>query len=222
MLRAMRKGLSIPLLMVQLRNLRQRESADVVDFVCENDVIRALQIKAELSRLAAIIAKRRPGRILEIGTARGGTLCLLSRLAAPEATIISVDLPGGRFGGGYAPFYIPIFKMFRHRSQRLHLIRGDSHSSHVHSAVRGVLGSEALDLLFIDGDHSYAGVKQDFDDYMPMVKQGGLVALHDIAEHADPMCQVGRFWSDLKSRYRTEEIIEDPKQGWAGIGVVYI
>jgi hypothetical protein len=38
---------------------------------------------------------------LEIGTARGGTLFFLTRLASPHATIVSVDLPGGPFGGGY-------------------------------------------------------------------------------------------------------------------------
>lgn len=35
------------------------------------------------------------------------------------------------------------------------------------------------DLLFIDGDHSYEGAKQDFDLYFPIVKEGGLVVFHD-------------------------------------------
>jgi predicted O-methyltransferase YrrM len=37
-----------------------------------------------------------------------------------------------------------------------------------------------LDFLFIDGDHTYEGVKQDFEMYTPLVRKGGLVAMHDI------------------------------------------
>lgn len=36
-----------------------------------------------------------------------------------------------------------------------------------------------IDLLFIDGDHSYEGVKRDFDLFAPRVRQFGLVVFHD-------------------------------------------
>lgn len=36
-----------------------------------------------------------------------------------------------------------------------------------------------INLLFIDGDHSYNGVKQDFNDWFPFVKAGGIIFLHD-------------------------------------------
>jgi predicted O-methyltransferase YrrM len=42
-------------------------------------------------------------------------------------------------------------------------------------------GSEG-DFLFIDGDHTYQGVKQDFQMYSPLVKKGGIVAFHDIVK----------------------------------------
>ena len=45
--------------------------------------------------------KRKPRFLLEIGTARGGTLFLFTRVSSSDALIISVDLPGGLFGGGY-------------------------------------------------------------------------------------------------------------------------
>jgi hypothetical protein len=34
-------------------------------------------------------------------------------------------------------------------------------------------------LLWIDGDHTYAGVKEDFQRFSPFVSSGGIVALHD-------------------------------------------
>lgn len=38
---------------------------------------------------------------------------------------------------------------------------------------------EEIDLLFIDGDHSYAGVQEDLEAWLPKVKEGGIVVFHD-------------------------------------------
>lgn len=38
---------------------------------------------------------------------------------------------------------------------------------------------EPIDILFIDGDHSYASVKNDFEMFYPFVKEQGLVIFHD-------------------------------------------
>ncbi len=59
------------------------------------------QVIFEITKLLEILKDLKPKTILEIGTARGGTLFLFTRIADPEAIIISVDLPGGKFGGGY-------------------------------------------------------------------------------------------------------------------------
>lgn len=40
--------------------------------------------------------------------------------------------------------------------------------------------SDAIDLLFIDGDHDYEGVLRDFNEWSPFVKAGGLIAFHDV------------------------------------------
>jgi len=215
------KAFTVPSLLWRLRTTPDQPQ-DLVDFVFDSKLICPLQVREELLVLADIVGKLRPKVVLEIGTARGGTLCVLSRLADPNATIVSVDLPSGQFGGGYKWFHIPIFKRFPRRGQKLHLLRGDSHGPEMLRAVREVLGQRTLDLLFIDGDHSYDGVKQDFEKYMPLVTQGGMVVLHDIAPHVLESCQVARFWNELKTRYKTQEIIENQQQGWAGIGLVYV
>jgi len=41
------------------------------------------------------------------------------------------------------------------------------------------VGNESLDLVYIDGDHSYAAVKNDVIAWMPKVKVGGVIAGHD-------------------------------------------
>lgn len=39
--------------------------------------------------------------------------------------------------------------------------------------------NESFDFVFIDGDHTYDAVFQDFEMYLPKVKKGGLVFMHD-------------------------------------------
>lgn len=37
-----------------------------------------------------------------------------------------------------------------------------------------------IDILFIDGNHTYEGCKADYVKYEPFVKQGGLILMHDV------------------------------------------
>jgi hypothetical protein len=61
--------------------------------------ITSWQKKAEIVSLLRFLEQSPPKRIAEIGTATGGTLFMLTQVAAPDATIVSVDLPGGKLGG---------------------------------------------------------------------------------------------------------------------------
>lgn len=202
-------------------NLRfQQGTRQIVDFVLSNPLIRPLQVPSELHRFAEIVASIRPRKVLEIGTFQGGTLCMFARLSAPRATIISIDLPGGKFGGGQTQLRSLLYHMFGKVFQCMHLIRGDSHSKEVSAKVKNI--SHCLDILFIDGDHAYEGVKHDFLSYSPLVRSGGIIAFHDIAEHTpETGCEVFRFWNEVKTSYRHEEIIENQNQGW-GIGILYL
>lgn len=195
----------------------------VVSFVLGNYFFTAWQVADELTALGEILATLRPRCALEIGTARGGTLLFLTKLASPRATIISVDLPEGRFGGGYTSTRAWFYKRFARRGQRLELLRGDSHTSDVLERAGTVLGGQALDYLFIDGDHSYEGVKCDFGMYGPKVRKGGLIAVHDIVDGApEKVGGVPRFWREIKSQYRHTEIIKNRDQDSCGIGVLYV
>jgi predicted O-methyltransferase YrrM len=59
------------------------------------------------------------------------------------------------------------------------------------------------DLAMLDADHSYEGIRKDFELYSPLVKPGGLVIFHDIADderlHLQG-CFVDVFWKDLKTK----------------------
>ncbi|ADV64753.1 O-methyltransferase-like protein [Desulfurococcus mucosus DSM 2162] len=157
---------------------------DALDYVLSEKtvakMIRPMQVREEITALLSLLESVKPRTILEIGTARGGTLFLFSRIASDDALIISVDLPGGLFGGGYPYLKTFLYRCFARTKQKIVLLREDSHSEETLSKVRKHLNGRGVDSLFIDGDHSYEGVKRDFEMYSPLVKKGGIIAFHDI------------------------------------------
>lgn len=184
--------------------------------------IKPAQVQGEILKLLEILKDRKPQAVLEIGTGSGGTLHSFARISSPAATLISVDLPGGFFGGGYRKCKIPFYRSFAEPHQKIHLLRADSHEQDTVDKVGKILDNSKLDLLFIDGDHTYEGVKRDFEIYSKFVKKGGIVAFHDIVPHAPATgCRVHDFWKEIRRAFRTEEFVEDWDQGRGGIGVVY-
>jgi predicted O-methyltransferase YrrM len=216
---------------------RQADGAQDVDQILDlaygfnafGVTIRPSQSRWEFRQLLENVAEIRPRRMLEIGTANGGSLFAFMRVCAPDAHVISVDLPHGKFGGGYPIWKVPIYKSFGERGQRLDLLRGDSHSPETLASVKSLLGGETLDFLFIDGDHSYEGVRHDFESYRSLVRPGGLIAFHDIApphagvskEMYDPG-DVPQFWTELKAQYGGQEFVDPSGHGCFGIGIIAV
>jgi predicted O-methyltransferase YrrM len=187
-----------------------------------SQAVYSMQRKPEIAELLRRAADLRPRVVVEIGTASGGTLFLLTRVAAPDALLVSLDLPGGRFGGGYQAWRKPIYRSFAAPGQRIVLLRGSSHDPAMAERLRRQLGGRAIDFLFIDGDHSYDGVRADFETYAPLVRPGGLIAFHDIVpDPKQPDMQVERFWREVSARYPSAALVENPSQQHGyGIGLL--
>ena len=185
--------------------------------------ISPAQVREEIIELLKILAKHKPMFLLEIGTARGGTFFLFTRVATPDATLVSVDLHLGPLGGGYLEQKVRYYKSFALPSQKIHLLRMNSHEETTLRAIRRILDGNSLDFFFIDGDPTYEGVRKDFEMYGRLVKRGGIIALHDICPHPpETGCEVNRFWDGIKQVYQHGAIVKNCKQGWAGIGVIYV
>lgn len=183
--------------------------------------IRPYQNESEIRQLLDLLARKKPQRILEIGTANGGTLFLFCRIADPNAVIVSVDLPGGWFGGGYPWWKRFLYHAFAGAGQTLHLLRADSHNEKTFEAVQTIVGAKGFDCIFIDGDHTYDGVSHDYEQYRTLLADEGLIGFHDIVPNrSDPDCQVPKFWQQLRSTGQTLEFIQDHSQEGAGIGVI--
>lgn len=204
--------------------------SELVRLVARPDVpgreqIFSIQNPVELVQFIARVGDLKPRRLLEIGTANGGTLYLLCRVADPSARILSVDLPGGRWGGGYSRLQIPFYRRFARNQQQVVLIRGDSHAPDTVKEVQASIGpQEKLDVVLVDGDHSYDGVRSDFESYWPLLRSGGLMAFHDIAVTTDDQglpLGVAEFWSEVKYQGRFEEIVDESQGASFGFGLLW-
>lgn len=73
--------------------------------------------------------------------------------------------------------------------------------------------------IHIDGDHSYQGVKFDFETFWPQLIKGGFAAIHDIGSPDKDGNIYGTrdYWQEIKKQIgsSTIEIMEDP-----GVGII--
>jgi cephalosporin hydroxylase len=181
---------------------------------------QAVQRTWELMSLIGLVKSLRPKIVMEIGSRHGGTLFCWPHVVAGDALIISVDLPGGEFGGGYAEEDVRKFEGYLKSGQTLKCLRQDSHSPATLNQIIALLDGRKIDFLFIDGDHTYEGVRADFELYAPLVRLGGLIAFHDINANPDmPAMQVHRFWAEIKNKYQRYEFIDQNKTGQYGMGI---
>jgi predicted O-methyltransferase YrrM len=182
---------------------------------------KAIQKVSEFAEFIKFLRGRKLETILEIGTAQGGNFWMLCNVASPTCTLISLDLPpDARISGG-TKVAINLAPHCRH-SQLIHQILGDSHQSEVCEKVESILAGRKLDLLFIDGDHTYDGVRKDYEMYAPLVAEGGLIAFHDIVHTEWANCNVDRFWRELTINKDCQriEMIDPSGPAMGGIGVL--
>jgi cephalosporin hydroxylase len=227
--RGFRNNIRILLMPFTLRALRGAATSlttveSIVDFAFtfQHGGVRftPFQVREEITQFLKLLSQHPPVTILEVGTEKGGTFFLLARVAAPNALLLSLDLPAGD-GNSYPPWREPLYRGFAREEQHIELVRKDSHDPRTVERVKDLLAGRPLDLLFIDGDHSYDGVKKDYEMYSPLVARGGAIAFHDIVDGEEAnVGGVPRLWRELKQTRQHLEFVKSWQQGGWGIGVL--
>lgn len=167
------KALSVFSLYTQLQNHQPKSPEQLVDFVLGQELIAPNQIRSELLEFAKLVAKNPPRTIIEVGSLFGGTLCMFARLAAPDAIIISVDWHDVPGSDRYYVLRKQLFRLFPVNNQKLHILNANSQVPETRKRVEEILAGRPVDILFIDADHSYAGVRADYENFASFVRPGG-------------------------------------------------
>jgi predicted O-methyltransferase YrrM len=170
----------------------------------------ALQKYDELaSLLEYCIYELKPESVLEIGCDAGGTLYAWSQLPTVKK-IVGITLQGAAYSTGRA--------LTAHGAT---IIVGDSHSGQSRSEAAYHMPPGGYDMLFLDGDHTYEGVKNDLLSYEGMVRKGGAIVMQDICVHPkNPEVEVHRVWAEYSREYPHREFIRAADTSWGGIGVL--
>lgn len=102
---------------------------------------------------------------LEVGVDKGKSLSVARMVAKHGVTVCGVDLRPN-----------PEIKDTIH-------FQGDS------AEIAGMWQGGKIDVLFIDGDHSYEGCKADIDAWYPYMRKGGVMLFHDADETSPGVVQ---------------------------------
>lgn len=191
----------------------------------ERNGVIVLQYFRELYAFWEVVRNMAPiNLVLEIGLYQGGVFALLDTIIAKSATFIGID--NGINDPDISPLILKavITELQKSRPDTF-LIQGDSHSRETIETFLKYSRGRPIDVLFIDGDHTYDGVKADFENYGIYIRPGGIIAFHDISTNKGPgtaghrIVEVPRFWNEIKEFWPHDEFLGEGST--MGIGVLY-
>ena len=166
--------------------------------------------------LFALFSLVRPRRYVEIGTERGMSFfaaCQAAETLRRGTQCVAID---SWMGDEHAGFYgKEIFEEFT----ALLNLRRPANAYFIRSYFSQALpcfDEGSIDLLHIDGLHTYETVKADFESWLPKMSARGTVIFHDTNVYHGNF-GVWRFWNEVKLKYPHFQL---PHQH--GLGVIYI
>lgn len=202
-----------------LETRKIEKSIDVI--VDESYYLGMVQNHSEIIDAAKFVKELAIKNFMEIGTDQGGTFAIWSKVSKEDGIRISLDMPHGHFGR--ADYDVQKRDEYlKSLGKNVTMIHGDSHLAEIKEQIKSILDGTQLDFLFIDGDHTYDGVKMDYEMYKEFVKPGGWIGFHDIKEtdfHTRANCRVDKLWSELEG-----EKVEfcDYSSHYGGIGFIKV
>lgn len=151
----------------------------------------------EAALLWRLVRDRRPRTLVEIGRFKGGATFLLASAMPEDAHVYSYDLHV-KLASVFDPVELDreLAAALAHYglAERVHLIVADSRSAEYPPLP--------VDLLFLDGDHSYEGVHVDFRHWRSALASGASVLFHDATSEPG----VREAVQDLAGDHRLERV----------------
>lgn len=147
-----------------------------------------------------LVRLAKPRLLVELGTHSGNSFnafCQAVVHCGLPTRCVAVDTwAGDPHAGHYGPEILEDLRGYqRGRYDHFATLRQTSFD-----LARDDFEDGSIDLLHIDGLHTYAAVRHDFEHWLPKLSPRGLVLLHDTAVHRDDF-GVWRFWEETSCRY---------------------
>jgi hypothetical protein len=163
-----------------------------------------------------LVHATRPGTIVELGTHAGvsySAFCEAVIRAKTKTRCFAVDTwKGDEQAGFYDESIYADFKQFHD----IHYARFSKLMRMTFDEAVSSFPDGSIDLLHIDGLHSYEAVSRDFTTWLPKLSAEGIILFHDTNEYQKDFA-VWRLWSDLEAQYPSFEFLHSH-----GLGVLCV
>jgi hypothetical protein len=152
----------------------------------------------------AITAMLKPKTFIELGTHKGDSYCAFCQAVDELALNTVCDAVDSWRGDEQSGFYgETVFEELRAYHDPLY----GGFSSLMQCLFADALdyfSEGSIDLLHIDGHHTYDSVRRDFESWLPKMSQRGIILFHD-SNVREREFGVWRLWDEISSRYPSFE-----------------
>lgn len=154
--------------------------------------------------LYRVVQELKPDRILELGTYYGCSYFAFAQAIKDEGLdtqLIGIDCWEGDI---HTNFYDEtVFKAFKKLNRKFWGKQANAHQqfSYIRNrfdAAVDMIEDNSVDVLLIDGTHTAEAVQQDFENYLPKLKQDGIVLFHDTNVQRFTLKE---FWAIISKKY---------------------
>lgn len=166
------------------------------------------------SSIHALMSLQRPRRFVELGTHYGFSLVAAAKAAQyfeVDCELIGIDSWSGDHQAGFytQEVYDSVLdSVLQERLSTTFLMKGSF------EAALSQFEDGSIDMLHIDGLHTYSSVAQDFTSWLPKLSKEGIVILHD-TQVVDGDFGVHRLWKSLEASFLTINLLHGH-----GLGIV--
>lgn len=159
-----------------------------------------------------LVAEMKPRLLVELGVDRGESYFAFCQAAAENQTgtrCFGIDTwQGDQHAGGYDE--TTFAQVSAHNRENYEAFSTLIRSSFDEARER--FAAESIDVLHLDGLHTEAAVRHDVEAWLPKIRPGGILLLHDVGVQAKGFA-VWKIWAELKERGRSWTFRDGPGLG---------
>jgi predicted O-methyltransferase YrrM len=179
----------------RLRRLKVRRGPDGAEILALHDALEGLIFVEESAWLYRAARGRRS--IVEIGSFRGKSAVMLAKgSAGAGGRLLCIDPHINATGMEKTTFSKADHEAFMATIARHGVAERVTKWIKTSAEGRAAYAGEPIDLLWIDGDHSYEGVKYDLSAWKDLVRVGGVLSAHDYSHEE----AIRRAWDEEITR----------------------